>query len=282
MLREEREETKLWVRRAKEHRTAAEAGEDIIKELRTRIEALEKDPVVATQNSRATEGKQHELDGLLGQLSWETFELIADHIIKWANNPERGDDGRTLKFLANLFANLCQTNLAPDQPQVSRIFPPDLREGTSLWRSPLQSPGVFCLGPDPKCQAPGASSNRLFGELYMLKILDEHLMHECIKKLIAIIESNSDSGDAVQALHTLLSTIGTKLDTPQSRTELDIQFRRMKSISKGTQYSAHNRSLLQELLDLRKRKWVSLTEARVQSYKQLGFPSGSRTGSRLG
>ena len=62
------------------------------------------------------------------------------------------------------------------------------------------------------------------GELFAQKILNEKIMHECVKRLIAIKEE-----DTIECLIKLMSTIGKLLDTDEARHIMDYYFGLMQS-----------------------------------------------------
>lgn len=101
------------------------------------------------------------------------------------------------------------------------------------------------------------------GELFAQKILNEKIMHECIKRLIAIKEE-----DTIECLIKLMSTIGKLLDTDEARHIMDYYFGLMKQtqdeietnpalFKSGTRLA----KLILETVELRHNKWVPRRES---------------------
>ncbi|GKV14478.1 hypothetical protein SLEP1_g25356 [Rubroshorea leprosula] len=94
---------------------------------------------------------------------------------------------------------------------------------------------------------------RLIGELYKKKILCERIMHECITKLLGQ-HQNPDEED-VEALCTLMSTIGEMIDRPKAKERMDSYFDMMAKLSNNMKLSSRVRFMLKDAIDLRKNKW---------------------------
>ncbi|KIJ59651.1 hypothetical protein HYDPIDRAFT_100315 [Hydnomerulius pinastri MD-312] len=99
------------------------------------------------------------------------------------------------------------------------------------------------------------SLTKFMGELFKLKLITERIMHECIKKLLA----NTESPDEVEieSLCVLLWAVGQVLDVPMARAHMDVYFTRMKELCKSGVLSPRIRRLLQDVIDLRERRWVT-------------------------
>ncbi|KAH9976152.1 armadillo-type protein [Lactifluus volemus] len=112
---------------------------------------------------------------------------------------------------------------------------------------------------DEDYAAAGAKRRRLglirfMGELFKAQILTERIMHECIKKLVSNVENPQE--EEVEALCTLLWTIGRLLDTVKARAHIDVYFSRMREWTKNKHVNEYMISMLQEIFELRERKWV--------------------------
>ncbi|KAG8391467.1 hypothetical protein BUALT_Bualt01G0190800 [Buddleja alternifolia] len=60
---------------------------------------------------------------------------------------------------------------------------------------------------------------RLIGELYKKRMLTERIMHECINKLLG--QHQNPDEENIEALCTLMSTIGEMIDHPKAKNHMD-------------------------------------------------------------
>jgi len=130
---------------------------------------------------------------------------------------------------------------------------------------------------------------RFIGELYKKKMLKEHIMHECILKLLGFVEQRGDrpsdrklvksaatwDEESLEALCKLLTTVGKQLDDvkgggkgeqrakgrpPPEHHEKDIAFyyKQLKDLStdKKSGLPARARFMIKDLLELRENDWV--------------------------
>ena len=107
---------------------------------------------------------------------------------------------------------------------------------------------------------------RVIGELYNLKMLTARIMHECIIKLLAAPPTDEES---LESLCELLTTVGKDLENETTRRlaagpeeapgirPLNDYFKRMAEIVKSKQTTSRVRSMLQDLIDLRRDSWRS-------------------------
>lgn len=93
---------------------------------------------------------------------------------------------------------------------------------------------------------------RFIGELYKLKMLTNKIMNYCMIYLIDKAEE-----DKLECLCNLLTTIGKQIES-ESNTQLDTIFKKMQHIvhRKSHNVSSRIRFMIQDVIDLRKRKWV--------------------------
>ena len=56
---------------------------------------------------------------------------------------------------------------------------------------------------------------KFIGELFKLQMLTEHIMHECVKKLLGNVEDSEE--EKIEFLCQLLKTVGQLLDVPKAR-----------------------------------------------------------------
>ncbi|KAG2339048.1 ARM repeat-containing protein [Suillus weaverae] len=106
-----------------------------------------------------------------------------------------------------------------------------------------------------KAQRQGLVLVKFIGELFKLQMLTERIMHECVKKLLGNVESPEE--EEIERLCQLLKTVGQLLDTPKARAHMDVYFTRMKELSKSLNVSPRTRFMLQDVIELRDRRWVS-------------------------
>lgn len=98
---------------------------------------------------------------------------------------------------------------------------------------------------------------RFIGELYKIGMLTSKIMIGCIKTLI-----DKDSEDKLECLCKLLTTIGLKLESSVNewKNELSESFKQMYAIADkktpNVKISSRVRFMLQDVLDLRKRRWI--------------------------
>lgn len=72
---------------------------------------------------------------------------------------------------------------------------------------------------------------RFLGELFKLQMLTERIIHGCIKKLLANMKNPEE--DESESLATLLTTVGSRLDTEKARAQLDLYFLPMQELTKN-------------------------------------------------
>ncbi|EEC13284.1 eukaryotic translation initiation factor 4 gamma, putative, partial [Ixodes scapularis] len=94
---------------------------------------------------------------------------------------------------------------------------------------------------------------RFIGELYNLNMLTAPIMYDCLRRLL-----NSNDEDSLECLCKLLITIGKELDATSTTkgSQLDDYFRTMDSIVKKREVSLRVVFMLQDVIDLRMRKWI--------------------------
>ncbi|OBZ69853.1 Eukaryotic translation initiation factor 4 gamma [Grifola frondosa] len=92
------------------------------------------------------------------------------------------------------------------------------------------------------------------GELFKQQILTERVMHDLAKYFLADVET--PRSEDVESLCKLLTTVGQMLDTPKSRAHMSVYFSRMKKLCKSRDVNSRMRFMLQDVIELRERKWV--------------------------
>ena len=96
-----------------------------------------------------------------------------------------------------------------------------------------------------------ALCDRFIGELYKLKVLTEKIMHDCLMKLL-----RSNDEEDMECLCRLLTTIGKDIDHDKAKTEVDQYFQQIHNLIKAHCTSARVRFMLQDVVELRRSKWV--------------------------
>lgn len=94
---------------------------------------------------------------------------------------------------------------------------------------------------------------RFIGELYKLKMLTSKIMLYCMKYLIDKVEE-----EKLECLCKLLTTIGEQVEN-EVKGQLDNVFKKMQEIvdKKSNKISSRVRFMIQDVIELRKRRWVA-------------------------
>ncbi|KAI0050434.1 hypothetical protein FA95DRAFT_1603620 [Auriscalpium vulgare] len=103
--------------------------------------------------------------------------------------------------------------------------------------STRRAPQVDLDSPEMKAKRRGLGLIRFIGELFKLQMLTERIMHECIKKLLGNVENPEE--EEIESLCKLLITVGFLLDN-----------------GKGTCPQRQLAHMLQDVIELRSRKWI--------------------------
>ncbi|KAK0454515.1 ARM repeat-containing protein [Armillaria borealis] len=106
-----------------------------------------------------------------------------------------------------------------------------------------------------KARRQGLGLIKFIGELFKMQMLTERIMHECVKKFLRNVEYPEE--EEIESLCTLLTTVGKLLDTTKARAHMDVYFLRMKEFTKNPNVNFRMQFKLQDVLELRERKWVS-------------------------
>ncbi|TMW63915.1 hypothetical protein Poli38472_014620 [Pythium oligandrum] len=101
---------------------------------------------------------------------------------------------------------------------------------------------------------------RFVGELYIQRMLSARIMHECIQRLFGDLTKPDE--ESLECLCKLLTTIGQKLETSaKDQGEVDLVLKYYTVIKQlagdSERLCTRVRFMLQDLLDLRKNKWVA-------------------------
>lgn len=106
-----------------------------------------------------------------------------------------------------------------------------------------------------KAKRQGLGLIKFIGELFKLQMLTERIMHECVKKLLGNV--NNPEEEEIESLCKLLTTVGQLLDTQKAHAHMDVYFQRMKELTKSLNVSPRMQFMLQDVIELRERKWIA-------------------------
>uniref|UniRef100_A0A3B1JB78 MIF4G domain-containing protein n=1 Tax=Astyanax mexicanus TaxID=7994 RepID=A0A3B1JB78_ASTMX len=91
---------------------------------------------------------------------------------------------------------------------------------------------------------------KFVGELFKLRMLKDSIIHHCFAKLL-----KDEAEESLECLSKLLSTVGKDADE-KDKTRMDHYFTEIEEIVRARKTSSRIRFMLQDLLDLRRNKWV--------------------------
>ncbi|KAF8890308.1 armadillo-type protein [Gymnopilus junonius] len=120
---------------------------------------------------------------------------------------------------------------------------------------------------------------KFFGELFKVQMLTERIMHNCVKKLLGNLDNPEE--EEIESLCKLLTTVGAILDHPRpvltwTFTCTDERAHKEPNVTLRMQF------MLQDLLELRERKWIPRNAGTAQEkesyYRQINMPRGGSRG----
>ncbi len=99
---------------------------------------------------------------------------------------------------------------------------------------------------------------KFIGELGKLDLLNEAILHKCIRTLLEKRkdEKYSEMSDDLECLCKMMPTIGLKLDQGEAVKLMDQYFDRIKKLQSIKDITQRIRFLLQDLVELRENKWI--------------------------
>ncbi|KAI6145571.1 hypothetical protein BKA82DRAFT_913438 [Pisolithus tinctorius] len=106
-----------------------------------------------------------------------------------------------------------------------------------------------------KARRQGLGLIKFIGQLFKLQMLTERVIHECVKKLLGNVENPEE--EEIEGLCQLLRNVGQLLDVPKARAQMDVYFQRMRELCKNPNISPRIQLMLQDVIELRDRKWQS-------------------------
>jgi hypothetical protein len=98
---------------------------------------------------------------------------------------------------------------------------------------------------------------KFIGELYKTNILVDPVIYECINKLLDQQTPLDPDEEKIEALSNLLINIGKSFDNEKTHHRLDKYFETINTLQSGS-VTSRIRFMIQDLVDLRDRKWVPL------------------------
>ncbi|KAG6907963.1 hypothetical protein DXG01_006751 [Tephrocybe rancida] len=105
-----------------------------------------------------------------------------------------------------------------------------------------------------KAKRRGLALISFIGELFKLQMLTERIMHERLKKLLGNVDTPEE--EDLEGLCVLMKTLGFMLDTRRAAKHMDVYFARITKLKNRPLVNSRIRFLLQDVIDLRERKWV--------------------------
>ncbi|KAG6902772.1 hypothetical protein C0995_011920 [Termitomyces sp. Mi166 len=106
-----------------------------------------------------------------------------------------------------------------------------------------------------KAKRRGLGLIKFIGELFKLQMLTERIMHTCLKKLLGNVDQPEE--EDLESCCKLLMTIGSMLDSPKAANHMMAYFSRITELRSSPLVSSRVQFMLQDVLDLREKKWVS-------------------------
>ncbi|KAG6895624.1 hypothetical protein C0992_000314 [Termitomyces sp. T32_za158] len=221
---------------------------------------------------------------LLNKLSMENFDSISDQIVECANWSEDENDGKTLMQVialvfekatdeamwSEMYARLCRK-------MMEKLSPAEEFEHGWAVKEAIAAAAAKRAAEDPsasheegnaevalysdeyyaaqKAKRRGLGLIKFIGELFKLQMLMERMMHTCLKKLLGNVDQPEE--EDLESCCKLLMTIGSMLDTPKATNHMMAYFSRILELRNSALVSARVQFMLQDVLDLREKKWVS-------------------------
>ncbi|KZT64848.1 ARM repeat-containing protein [Daedalea quercina L-15889] len=123
----------------------------------------------------------------------------------------------------------------------------------------------------------GLGLARFVGELFKLQMVTERILHDgYLKKLLSNVETPGKT--EIESLCVLLTTVGRLLDKPKAHAHMDVYFARIKDLAKDAKVDRREQVMLQDVINLRERKWLPRDETSTLSLA-LTSPTTSHEGA---
>lgn len=93
---------------------------------------------------------------------------------------------------------------------------------------------------------------KFIGELFILNLLKETIIHACFKLLLS---KNDPSEETIESLCKLMTTVGSRLDA-SDKARVDVYFSLMTDIQNTPGLPSRLRFMIMDVVDLRKNNWI--------------------------
>lgn len=232
---------------------------------------------------------QRKVKALLNKMTPSNFHRIVDQILEIAAQSKNETDGRTLRQVIQLtfekatdeahwaktYADFCKKMLTFMSSDIKDESIKDKHgnvvTGGALFRKYLLNrcqeefergwkPEEAAIMSDAYYAAEtvkrrGIGLVKFIGQLYMLGMLTERIIHECIKKFLELDEGRAGESE-VESLVSLLKIVGKELENSERGFALmNIYFERISSIMEQPDLPSRLRFKLMDVIDLRKSGW---------------------------
>ncbi|XP_076335649.1 N-acetyltransferase 1 isoform X1 [Tachypleus tridentatus] len=99
---------------------------------------------------------------------------------------------------------------------------------------------------------------KFIGELGKQGLLHEAILHQCIQQLLAKKKRQGvkDTAEDLECLCQIMKTVGRRLDIDKARSLMNQYFDRMQTFAENNDLPSRIRFMLQDVLELRRKKWV--------------------------
>ncbi|KAJ1723758.1 hypothetical protein LPJ53_001926 [Coemansia erecta] len=247
----------------------------------------------AVEDDMQEEVYHRRMQALLNKLTPDNFPDVSTELLEWGNKSIKETDGRILRHLvmlvfekatdepvwASIYAKLCFRLIVDINKDISdeNVLNKDgnLMTGMQLVRKYLLTKCQDDFERGWKVEMPadmesaeyyeavkikrrGLGLIQFIGELFLLDILSERIIHNCIRRLLANYES--PEGEETESMAKLLTTVGKKMDHPEAESFMKVYFQRIQAMSVNKKLDSRIRFKLKDVIDLRQNKWVSRTD----------------------
>lgn len=218
--------------------------------------------------------------GILNKITPETFDKLSKELVNVGLNSPRTLRGviyllfdKALKDLkySSLYAKLCQ-ELSERAPNFEQDHGPntfckfliskceDEFERRRKATEDFDSKNVLT---DEEFELRAIAKQKMLGnikficELGKKRLLQEEILHECIRGLLSKKKERSiqDQAQDLECLCQIMRTIGSLLDIQASRNLMNQYFERIDMISKKPELPSRIRFMLRDVIDLRNNNW---------------------------
>ncbi|TCD62578.1 hypothetical protein EIP91_006728 [Steccherinum ochraceum] len=108
----------------------------------------------------------------------------------------------------------------------------------------------------------GLGCIQFISELFKLQMVTERIMHEMIKRSFHNPEHPRE--EDIEGVCVLMTSVGSLLDVPKARAHMNVYFQRMKELLRSQTISSYRvRFMLQDVVELRERKWIPKPRSQV-------------------